>query len=124
MYFAPIRSAHSPSKWNGLLVVSIARLGDDVGTGFANHVVELAGLFVGVVGEVAGPHLHVALEVVEEDVAAGAHVAGILVEIDLVGAEKQLRVLDFGGRAGRPAQLVNVALDVLRLVAEIPVPDG
>ena len=77
-----------------------AGLGDDMRTRFADHVVEFAGLLVGVVGEVAGPHFHVAFEIVEEDVAAGAHVAGILIEIDLVGAEQHLRVLDFSGHAG------------------------
>ena len=87
------------------------RLGHDVRLGFPDHVVELAGLLVGVIGEVAGPHFHVPLEVVEKDVAAGAYIAGILVEIDLVGAEKQLRVFDLGGRSGRPPQLVNVALE-------------
>ena len=98
-----------------------AGLGDDFGTGFADHVVELAGLLVGVVGEVVAPHFHVAIEIVEEDVAAGADVAGILVEIDLVGTEDQRGVFDFGGRAGRAAQLVNVALDILRLVAHVPI---
>ena len=75
-------------------------LGDDLRTGFANHIVKLAGLLVGIVCEVVAPHFHVAFEIVEEDVAAGAHVARVLIEIDLVGAEKHRRTLDFGGRAG------------------------
>ena len=101
-----------------------AGFGDDFGTGFADHIVELAGLLVGVVGEVVAPHFHVAIEIVEEDVAAGADVAGILVEIDLVGTEDQRGVFDFGGGAGRAAQLVNVALDILGLIAHVPLPDG
>ena len=56
--------------------------------------------------------------------AAGAHVAGILVEIDFVSAKEHLRVLDFGLRAGRTAQFVDVADDVLGLPAEVPIPEG
>ena len=77
-----------------------AGLGDDMGTGFADHVVKLASFLVGVVGQVAGPHLHIAFEIVEKDVAAGAHIAGVLVEIDLVCAEQHLRVLDFSRHGG------------------------
>jgi hypothetical protein len=70
-----------------------------------------------------GPQFLVAFEIVEENVAAGAHVSRILVEIDLVRAEEHLRVLDLGGPAAKFIK-VGRGVNFLGLEAEVPLPDG
>src|ERR1051326_5032412 len=79
-----------------------ARLSDDVGVGLAGYIVELTRLFLRVVNQVIAPDSQIPVEVVIEDVAVGAHLAGFAVILHLVGAEEQVTVLDFG-RCARQA---------------------
>src|ERR1035437_1033506 len=98
-----------------------AGTGGDARVRFAADVVELSRLVLGVVLQVVRPDLLVAIKSAEVDMAGGVDVAGALVVLDIVGAEKHPGVFHLDGV---PVPFVHRTVAIRRIGNHIPLADG